>query len=558
MKHNRYDINYFKDLAIKKGGICLSNNYLTIRHKLEWKCINGHIFFLEPNKIFNRGYWCAECTGRRKKHTIETIQKITQKRGWLFLSDEFTVGEKKYKFQCEKGHIIYAIAHNVIKGAGCRTCAGKQLLSIDLFKQIAINKGGECLSEHYNGQKTKLKFRCKEGHIFETMPGEIKNGGAWCKKCAGLELGTIEEMITLATSNGGECLSNKYINNTTKLKWKCADNHIWEATPRDVKHSKSWCPYCTWYRDESKCRHILERLLNTEFRKTRKVLQNGLELDGYSKELGIAFEYNGKQHYEKSYFSNSIEKLKKIKKSDQIKIDECKSKGIHLIIIPYNIFGDDCQLIDFLKNELIIRQINFLDLDSSHLLQDFYFSNSIKKLASANGSVLHSFKYKSKRNKIELKCEKGHFWEATYNQLKNGKSCPACAGFIRTTIGDLHAIAKQRNGKCLSETIPNNSTPIKWMCEKGHIWEALPNSVKKAGTWCIICAGKAKLTIEDMKQLAFNRNGKCLSIEYVNNSTNLLWECNKSHQWLAQPQSIKNKKTWCPFCARLRMEKGRT
>ena len=562
MSRRHYDINFFRNLAIEKGGLCLSKEFITLRNKLEWKCEDGHFFKLEPSKIISRNYWCDECTGRRGKHTIESISNIAKKRGWLFLSENYTNGSEKYKFQCDKGHIIYAIAHNVIKGAGCRTCAGKQLLTIDIFKQIAINRGGECLSEQYNGQRNKLKFRCKEGHIFETLPGEIKNSGAWCKKCAGLELGTIEEMISLAKSNGGECLSKKYINSSTKLKWKCADNHIWEAPPRDVKHSKSWCPYCTWYTGERKCKHILERLLNTEFRKTRKVLQNGLELDGYSKELNLAFEHNGIQHYEKSYFSGSMEKLQKIKIRDQKKIEQCKSKGIHLIIIPYNAYEDDRQLIELLKNELIIRDINFIDLEPEYLMKDFYFSNSsledIKNLAAANGSVLLSVKDKSGQHKIELKCENGHFWETTHGSLKNGKSCPQCAGFVRITIEDLHEIAKLRNGKCLSETIINNSTPVKWECEKGHTWNASPASVKNAGTWCLICAGKARLTIEDMKKIAFTRNGKCLSQEYINNSTNLLWECHKGHQWQARPQDVKNKKSWCPHCAKLKSEKGGT
>ena len=55
--------------------------------------------------------------------------------------------------------------------------------------------------------------------------------------------GTIEEMQAIARQRGGLCLSNTYLNSKTKLKWQCAYGHIWEATPRDVKHRGKWCPY---------------------------------------------------------------------------------------------------------------------------------------------------------------------------------------------------------------------------------------------------------------------------------------------------------------------------
>ncbi len=217
MNGKSYNIEFFQALAKDKGGECLSNEYIKLSNKLKWSCSNGHIFELTPQKILARNYWCAECTGRRTLHTVESIQKIAQNRGWKFLSSEYSGGNKKYKFQCDKGHIIYVLADNVIKGVGCRTCAGKQLLTIDIFKNIAVAKGGECLSEVYKiGEK--LNFVCSNGHFFEATASSIKHANSWCPKCAGLELGTIEEMKKLAKSRGGKCLSDEYINSATKLE----------------------------------------------------------------------------------------------------------------------------------------------------------------------------------------------------------------------------------------------------------------------------------------------------------------------------------------------------
>ncbi|MDD5503661.1 MAG: hypothetical protein PHH26_09460, partial [Candidatus Thermoplasmatota archaeon] len=70
----------------------------------------------------------------------------------------------------------------------------------------------------------------------------------WCPKCgfkkrADKRRSTIEEMKELAKTKGGTCISTEYINNHTKMKWKCVKNHIWEAQPSSIK-SGTWCPIC--------------------------------------------------------------------------------------------------------------------------------------------------------------------------------------------------------------------------------------------------------------------------------------------------------------------------
>jgi nucleoside-diphosphate-sugar epimerase len=54
---------------------------------------------------------------------------------------------------------------------------------------------------------------------------------------------TIKDMQELAQSRGGRCLSTEFIDIETKLKWKCAFGHEWEATPRLLK-AGHWCAEC--------------------------------------------------------------------------------------------------------------------------------------------------------------------------------------------------------------------------------------------------------------------------------------------------------------------------
>jgi hypothetical protein len=98
------------------------------------------------------------------------------------------------------------------------------------------------LSDTYIDNKTKLLWECAEGHKWEAAPSKIKYG-KWCPYCAGNVKLTIEEMQKIAKERGGNCLSDTYINNQTKLLWECAEGHQWEARPNDIKRGK-WCPEC--------------------------------------------------------------------------------------------------------------------------------------------------------------------------------------------------------------------------------------------------------------------------------------------------------------------------
>ena len=120
----------------------------------------------------------------------------------------------------------------------------------------------------------------------------------------------------------------------------------------------------------------------------------------------------------------------------------------------------------------------------------------------------------------------------------------------KSKIEDMHKIATERNGKCLSTEYINTDTKIKWVCAEGHSWEAAPGSVK-SGRWCRICSGSAPLTIEQMHNIAAERNGKCLSIEYINTNTKIKWECAEGHTWEAIPGNVKSG-TWCRICSRIR------
>jgi len=97
----------------------------------------------------------------------------------------------------------------------------------------------------------------------------------------------------------------------------------------------------------------------------------------------------------------------------------------------------------------------------------------------------------------------------------------------------------------LSETYINGTIHLEWECRKGHRWKAVPQSILHRKSWCPHCAGLARLTMEHMHAAATKKGGKCLSKEYVNSSTKLLWACEKGHTWKAAPGQVLIGR-WCP------------
>ena len=113
--------------------------------------------------------------------------------------------------------------------------------------------------------------------------------------------------------------------------------------PKPQKAKKSKTPGSR----EEKCRDIFEALTGKAFPTKRPAfLKNpktgrNLELDGYCAELNLAFEHNGKQHYE---FPNSFHKTR-----DKYKRKTCKSLGIKLVNIPYDI--PENELLQYIKRK---------------------------------------------------------------------------------------------------------------------------------------------------------------------------------------------------------------
>lgn len=125
-------------------------------------------------------------------------------------------------------------------------------------------------------------------------------------------------------------------------------------------------------RSEERCREILERIFDAPFPKRRPAwLRNDergtgtghkLELDCYNEELGLALEYNGRQHrvYPNTWHESKRD-FDEQRRRDRLKVVRCMEEGIALIVVPDDEIVPYEELYTFITERL--EQLGILEFE---------------------------------------------------------------------------------------------------------------------------------------------------------------------------------------------------
>lgn len=367
-----------------------------------------------------------------------------------------------------------------------------------------------CLSIGFKKKQYNMFSRMiKEGIDFEKALEISKDFKAYDNKLK------LEECHKIAKAHGGKCLSTEYKRSDTKMKWECANGHIFETTLDTIKRG-CWCKYCSsTYYTESLCRVIISTLFGCEFKKgrffdwLRNEDGNLLESDGYSESLSMAFEYHGSQHFIFSeHFHGTLENFEKRKANDRYKADLYQKHNIKYIEITYRHVGSLSLPIENKINNIkdrILRECSRLGIfvpypdaviDSSlAYIGEEWRLDEIRESALQDGYRLISNRYEGMGNqKYEFMCINDHQFTQTYTNFKNvGCRCPEC--YIESNsfkqLEECYKIAEENGGECLDTEYINSNIKMKWRCSKGHKFK-LSFSAIKNGRWCKKCYLESK------------------------------------------------------------------
>lgn len=260
-------------IVAERGGTVLSPAYVNSQTRMQFRCARGHEWETVPNQIAT-GAWCRRCgieerarhperhTGRPAKiwaEVRERLERIVRARGGEIVPPGYARFHSRITVRCEQGHTWTAPPQSLQDGVWCPRCGAEALMST--FRELAERWGGECLSESCRSRKEILQWRCAAGHRFRKS-GEVVKRGSWCPACRGLSPGDLERMRQVARERGGECLSERYVDAGTKLRWRCGEGHEWSATPGMIVRGH-WCPACRWQRSYSRARLSIEDMRRT-------------------------------------------------------------------------------------------------------------------------------------------------------------------------------------------------------------------------------------------------------------------------------------------------------
>jgi hypothetical protein len=364
-----------------------------------------------------------------------------------------------------------------------------------------------------------------------------------------------KDALEISKFFGGKFIKGNFNNLSSPFTWTCQDGHTFKRPPYLIKYKKTFCNICSsTYLGEEIARNILEKMTGKLFPKTRHkelISKKGapLELDGFCEELNVAFEHQGKHHFNDKIYGGKTNLKKQVVK-DKLKKSLLKIKKIKLIE-----FQEMPQLLkvqdginktkDFLKKNKIKHKL--ITIKDIYPLKFNSRLKILRKLATEKKGKLLSETYLGMHHDYRWKCSNDHKFIAKGYNIHNGWWCRKCST-PEYSIKDLKIYAKKKNGECMSKIYLNKHSTYKFKCDKNHIWETTWHSIHFSNTWCPKCSGHKPYTLDDLKKYAEQKKGLCLSKKYSATHKKYKWKCKNNHTWLRTWHSTNRYNSWCLKC----------
>jgi len=300
---------------------------------------------------FHSGRECNKCSYERrgkKRRTKFTIAKSTiEKEGYRVLTPAslYQGVHTKLQFQCPAGHVYRATDASFRHlGSRCPRCAHKSV-DCQLVRNYLKEYQYELLSKVYDNSFAKLSIKCPVGHIYRTAWATFQSGHR-CPKCSHRRAADnnkrdIEEIRESVHREGFDLISTEYKTCKTKMLFKCPKGHLYESRWNDFQQGYR-CPECGRGKSEAKLGEILRQIFPSQVRQQDNLDFLGRQKVDFSiRDLQLAFEYDGEQHFRPTQFMGVNKKSAQHnfliqQRRDQRKNQLCKENGYHLVRIAYN------------------------------------------------------------------------------------------------------------------------------------------------------------------------------------------------------------------------------
>jgi hypothetical protein len=361
---NKITYQTILDFCKQKGWETLETEYINTHSPMKWRCKTcSYEWTCGYNNTRNK-ISCSKCAGSRIKHTQESVEKIVNLKG-ITLIEPYTRSDYVLTWKCLTCDYIFKTSFSNInreRRSGCPSCNGQPTYTIERVREICLEKQLTCLEESYIDCNTHMLFKCNEclrewSTSFRSICQNIGCIRCTIRHTICLGLDFVKETIK---DRNMECLDTEYKTTHDNMNWKCLICFkSWQATFTHIKDSNSGCPNCSVYKSQRMCRKYFEMYMGLEFPTKRPKFLQGLEYDGYCKELKLAFEYQGLQHEQYiPHFHRKENAFEKQQERDSRKELLSKEHGITLIKIPAKYsHKKEKQMADFIWEELLRTKV---------------------------------------------------------------------------------------------------------------------------------------------------------------------------------------------------------
>lgn len=180
-----------------------------------------------------------------------------------------------------------------------------------------------------------------------------------------------------------------------------------------------------------------------------------------------------------------------------------------------------------------------------------------KCLAIGVEYINHQFKEFNGKDKwvITFKCNDHGSFETSWDSFRALRNCTVCRKENNLILerekyfNEFIEIIKEKEATFISGEYINAHSKLIVYCKNNHFYETCLNNLKN-GHWCKKCNFEnSRYTIEEIKKIANEKGGECLSNEYSGNYKDILiWKCAKGHVWKNSLYNVNNHNTWCQEC----------
>lgn len=153
---------------------------------------------------------------------------------------------------------------------------------------------------------------------------------------------------------------------------------------------------------------------------------------------------------------------------------------------------------------------------------------SLEQLQIISGSKQGSLVSKTYNSRcMSFTCSRGHTFKQKPCNVMKGKWCPICSGY-KNDISLLQVFAKKNNGILMSKKYINNRSNLIWRCNRGHIFETSYNNlltrVNNKKNWCTHCEQQLKIS----DRFEYNKEREINSAYPKIWPTNIYWKVNEN------------------------------